>query len=131
MTHRPCSLAVLALLLLAACDDEEPFPEPPAEPASAECHADADRVHDAFARPEGAVLFHGVPPAPAASRGRDIDTGSRGSSSPRTASRSTTSTSRRPRRRRPSRPSCRCAAPSPAARATAARTATVAAGPTR
>lgn len=75
VTHRPRRLLLCSLLLLAACDDADPATEEPAaEPPTAECRAEADRVRDAFARPEGSVLFHGVSPAPTASRGRDLDT---------------------------------------------------------
>ncbi len=72
MTHRP--LLALLFLSLVACDDAEVPDEAPVEPPSAACEADAARVRDAFARPEGAVLFRGVSPAPVASRGRSLDT---------------------------------------------------------
>ncbi|MCB9598401.1 MAG: hypothetical protein H6719_37150 [Sandaracinaceae bacterium] len=67
----------LAALLLAGCDASDDDPSTPTvrpDPASPECRADSERVRDAFSRPEGAILFHGVSPAPIASRGRELDT---------------------------------------------------------
>lgn len=63
------ALAFLAAACEAGSSAESARPAPP----TAECRASADRVRDAFERPEGAVLFRGVGPAPPASRGRALD----------------------------------------------------------
>ncbi len=68
----------VVVLLLGACsepDGAEPrrAGPPPTEVPDQACRDAAERVADAFTRPEGARLFRGVDRAPVASRGAELD----------------------------------------------------------
>ncbi|MBX3271006.1 MAG: hypothetical protein KF729_12145 [Sandaracinaceae bacterium] len=59
---------------IAGCTCEHaPADVPAAPPASPECAADAERLRDAFTRPDGVNLFRNLGPAPFASRGQPVD----------------------------------------------------------